>query len=883
MERRLRWALQAARGGVWDWNLESGEAWWSPEMYALWGIESGTRMRLNTALTSVHPDDRNDVLSAIRAATDRGRPFLCEFRIRHATQGVRWMRARGEVVRDDAGAAARLIGLTTDITESRQARAALAESEGRFRKVFENAAVGIAITDRDGRLEQFNEAYRDLLGYSAAELEGMHFSDLVHPDDLAVNADRFARLKAGGLPHFEIENRYLHKHGHAVWVRKFLSVLPDGDGQPAHVIALVVDITDRLSAQEALRESAGRLRAIVDTAAEAVITIDEFGMIRAMNPAGERIFGYAAQEVSGRNISLLVPGHSYPMHAADLESYGRDTVRRFYGAARELSGRRKDGSVFPLDLSVAEWRDANGQRYFTGIMRDISQRKQAEEALRKFSRVIEQTASAVIITDTEGVIEYVNPDFAEMTGYSAEEAIGCRPNLMKSGHTPAGRYEELWRTIKQGDIWRGEFCNRRKDGTLYWESAIISPIRNADGEITHFAAIKEDVTGRKQNEETLARAQRLEAVGQLAGAVAHDFNNLLSVIIANLELIELRIGDEAVRRMMRRALEAAETGVSFNRRLLALTSKQTLDPEPLDLNDRIEQAGALLERTLGEKVVFSLDLARDLWPARADPGGVDGAILNLAMNARDAMPDGGQLVISTRNVTLYKRSAELGQSAEPGDYIMLTVSDNGQGMPPGVREHAFEPFFTTKTESRGSGLGLSSVFSFARQSGGFVTLESELGKGTTVHLYLPRLAKEADTGCASAEPAEERPVGHGEKILLVEDDARVREAARQRLELLGYAVVEAANGSEAVALLEADDEIALVLTDVVMPGAMSGYDVADWTLTHKPSVGVLLTSAHDFDEPSENIRKAVHRQMKLQKPYRLDVLARSIHDILRKR
>jgi two-component system, cell cycle sensor histidine kinase and response regulator CckA len=639
------------------------------------------------------------------------------------------------------------------------------------------------------------------------------------------------------------------------------------------------DIIEKRRAIVKLRESEARYRAIVATAFSSIVTIDENGGIQEANPATRTMFGYEEGELIGRNVAMLMFEEHATKHDGYIAAYKRTGVGKVIGVGREFVGRRKDGAPVEVELAVAEWRDAAGKRYFTGSMRNISSRKRAEDALRKFARVVEQTASIVIITDSRGAIEYVNPRFTEITGYAAEEAIGRKPSLLKSGHTSQDEYRRLWRTITGGGVWRGEFHNKRKDGSLYWEAAQIMPIRDAAGAITHFAAIKDDITGRKEIEGQLAAAQRMKAIGQLAGGVAHDFNNLLAVIAGNLELIQQRCDDAKISALVRPALQAAESGAAFNRRLLSLGGRRAFSAKPLVVNERIRAIRDLLERAAGAQLVVTCDLADDLWASMVDPGEVDSALLNLVANSRDAMPDGGKIVVETRNVTLDAAAASrLPKGAREGDYVRVAVADRGRGMNQEVLERAFEPFFTTKEEGKGSGLGLSGVQNSVWQAGGFVTIESREGDGATVCFYLPCARGEA----APRSPGDARdvPLGDGEVVVVVDDDDRVLDVTIKRVEALGYVAEAARSGAEALEILKSGLHADLVLSDIVMPGGMSGFDLARLARAEAPGVKVVLATG--FNSKASADEEAALDASVLHKPYTREQLAKALAGALGK-
>lgn len=391
--------------------------------------------------------------------------------------------------------------------------------------------------------------------------------------------------------------------------------------------------------------------------------------------------------------------------------------------------------------------------------------------------------------------------------------------------------------------------------------------------------LEREIQENAKAQEALAHTRRLDAIGQLAGGLAHDLNNLLAIIGGNLELVEMRIDDTRLKQPLRDALEAVDSGASLTKRLLAFARKRSLKPSRLTVNNRIENTKQLLKRTLDENIDLRTTLAPDLWNVFVDAGELDSAILNLALNSRDAMPSGGTLDITAQNVVVNEQDIQEWSDVEPGEYVLLSIADTGIGMSPEIMRQAITPFFTTKEVGRGSGLGLSSVFGFAKQSNGFLDIESAEGAGTTINIYLPRAALPG-AGEAHAAATGVLPEGHGETILLVEDDIAVRKVTYERLLELGYRVIEATTAHEAINLLESDAPVSLVFSDIRMPGTLSGTDLAEWTQTHRPEIGVLLTSGYYATDPGDDGLSANESVQVLAKPYSIDTLASALRDAL---
>jgi two-component system, cell cycle sensor histidine kinase and response regulator CckA len=528
---------------------------------------------------------------------------------------------------------------------------------------------------------------------------------------------------------------------------------------------------------------------------------------------------------------------------------------------------------------------SENRRLYQSALHELAERQRVEEDLRQRNRelallnaVIEQSAESVLITDTKGVISYVNPMFEHETGYSRAEVIGQNPRILKSSRHDLDFYHELWTTIKAGGVWHGRLINKRKDGSIYTSEAIISPVRDEQGSIVNYVSLRRDITHDLELEEQYRRAQRMEAVGQLTGGIAHDFNNLLTAINGFAELIKYRLSPhDPLRELADNILRSGQRAADLVSQLLAFSRKQIIEPKVLNLNSLVVEMGLMLRRTIGENIELDLILRPDLWPVKVDRAQFEQIIVNLSVNARDAMPDGGHLTIETSNVTLDADYVATHLGSQPGDYVLVTVSDTGTGMDKQTQARIFEPFFTTKEVGKGTGLGLATVFGIVKQSGGNIWVYSEEGHGSAFKIYLPRVEAEAQpTPKATAD----LPLPNGtETILLVEDDNGVRDLAQRILQKQGYRILAAPNGPEALQLAAHHrGPIHLLVADVVMPG-LNGKALADQLTALYPSLKVLFMSGY-----TENAIAHHHvldpGVVLLPKPFNARALAQQVRAVL---
>ncbi len=475
---------------------------------------------------------------------------------------------------------------------------------------------------------------------------------------------------------------------------------------------------------------------------------------------------------------------------------------------------------------------------------ELAERKRAEERLRKLTVAVEQNPASIVITDTSGAIEYVNGHFTTLTGFTIEDAGGQILNILTRGSTQHSEFTQLWETIMAGGEWRGEFRNSTRDGDPFWEQALISPIRDETGAITHFIVIEEDITERKQLEGQLRHSQKMDAIGQLAGGIAHDFNNILTAIVGYASIMELKLpADNPLKRNAEQIISTAERAAKLTQGLLAFSRKQVSNRITVDLNEIINRVHQLLKRLISEDINLEINLGHGSLPVLADSGQIEQVLMNLATNARDALPRGGGIVISTEMVAIDADFVSARGFGEPGRYALLSFSDNGEGMEDETAKRIFEPFYSTKELGKGTGLGLSIVYGIIKEHNGYIVSHSTIGLGTIFHIYLPLLDTAPDV--MSVKAPEQLDAARGRDcILLAEDDDATRMLGKEILNEFGYSVIEAVDGEDALAKFrELRSQIRLVLLDVIMP-KINGREVYEAIREIDPDVRVLFCSGY---------------------------------------
>jgi two-component system cell cycle sensor histidine kinase/response regulator CckA len=797
---------------------------------------------------------------------------------------------------------------------------AVKEAEFRYQSLFDRVPVGLYRTTPAWRFLDANPALVEMLDYPDRESFLAASATKLYVD--LEDRQRWQVLieREGVLRDFEVQ--VYRRDGTTIWVRNSARVVRDEGGQVLYYEGSLEDITEHKQAEEAIRRRNRELALLNQVIAASATSLEPetilevachelalaFDVPRAtatlLNQDKMAAMAVAAYQSEAYQQPTLLH-QSFPLENDPIAQYvltnktplivnntqsdlhpspNRDLLRQRGIVSMlvaplviedEVVGSLSFGSTEPRTFSTEE---VDLVRSVADQVAGALARARLGKERRQLSAAIEQTAESVVITDTEGVITYVNPAFEQVTGYSRAEAVGQKVNILKSDEQDDDFYRQLWTTISARQVWHGHIVNKKKDGTLYTDQSTITPVRNESGEIVNYVAVQRDVTRELELEEQLRRSQRMEAIGQLTAGIAHDFNNSLTAINGFAELIQQQVlPDSSAYEMAGKILHSGQHAADLVRQLLAFSRKQVIQPQTLNLNTIVANVDKMLQRIITETIELKIILAPELWPVEVDPAQMEQVIINLVVNARDAMPNSGKLTIETANVFLDDVYAASHLGVEPGEHILLSISDTGCGMSEEVQAHIFEPFFTTKKMSEGTGLGLSTVFGIVKQNKGNIWVYSEEGMGTTFKIYLPR-AKRAAT--ASPRPVQTQDLLRGtETILLVEDETMVRELAAQALREQGYTILEAGNGPQALRLAKAhNEEIHLLLTDVVMP-QMSGKALADQLGPMYPNLKVLFTSGY--------ADKAIMRHgilasdiMFIQKPFTPLTLSRKVREVL---
>ena len=787
------------------------------------------------------------------------------------------------------------------------------QAEEQFRLLVESVVdYAIFMLDPNGTIMTWNQGAERIKGYNANEIIGKHFSCFYSADDL-IQRKPFKELEiAEAKGRYEEEGWRIRKYGSQFWASVVITAVRDNSGKLIGFSKVTRDLTERKQAEDALRESNNELERRVESRTAqvlrlsdeyrvsseryrlmiecvkdyAIYTLDQRGCVTSWNEGAERIYGYTSAEILGHHRSLFFTKEDVARGLPQSELDEATTKGRFSEEAWRV---RKDGSRFWANGSITAVRDDTGRlREFVKIVRDLTERKQAEIELQKTltalqlrDRAVQAVPLGIVISDaqqSDSPIIYANSGFERLTGYSSQEVLNRNLDFLIGRKTDVASVNQFQNAIADGKECRLELIYHHKDGTPFWISQSISPVFDSTGRLIQFVAILADVTQRRILEDQLRQSQKMEAVGQLAGGVAHDFNNLLTVIIGYCDVLFGELPADAPPNVSVQAInEAAQRAADLTRQLLTFSRKNVIEPQFVDLNKLVEDTERMLRRVIGEDVELTTKLDPNIGRMRVDPGQIRQVLMNLVINARDAMPRGGKLTIETQRVILEEPYVNSHVEVAVGRYVLLSVSDTGTGMTPEVRSRIFEPFFTTQPAGKGTGLGLSVVHGIVKQSLGHIGAYTEFGLGTTFKIYLP-VVDEPVAISTNSEAAKTVTVG-SETVLLVEDEDAVRRITLRFLQAQGYTVLTATNGKDALNVsANQTGGIDLLVTDVVMP-EMNGPELVEILRPMFPRMRVLFISGYTNDAI---IRQGLlnAENVFLQKPYTSKALLTKVRQVL---
>ena len=790
-----------------------------------------------------------------------------------------WANTVLTAIRSESGALTGFVKVIHDLTEIIQTETALRLSEERFASAFTNAVTGMALVSVQGDFLKVNKALCRLLGYDVEELTRLNIRNVTHPDDVPLGLNLMEEVLAGKRDHYQIEKRYLHREGQVVWVQLGVSAVRKSDGQVSYFIGQVQDISETKAIAAKLQAESNLLRTILDNLPDYIYVRDRESRHVLNNRA---------------NLAALKAAtHEETLGKSDFDFFPPEMAEAYYKDDQQVmqSGQpllnREEPCFGPNGeprwqlTTKVPLRDAQGQVIgLVGIGRDITERKRAQEQIRSQAAMLDQAHDAIILYNLENRVVFWNAGAARILGIKPEEAIGRTAAEIYPAEDLPPILDAMKATLEHG-FWHGELHLRNRDGQQVVLETHRTLIRNDAGEPVAHLSINADITEKKRIETQFLRAQRLESVGILAGGIAHDLNNVLAPILMSIALLKLKMPEnEKVQKQLDQLAAYAQRGANLVKQVLTFgrgVENQRVLMQPKHIGREIEQ---IIYDTFPKNIEFEFTVGSDLWPINGDPTQLHQTILNLCVNARDAMPGGGKLTVRMENHTLDSTYAGMHQSASPGPYVAIIVTDTGCGIPAAIREKIFEPFFTTKEVGKGTGLGLSTTVAIVKSHGGFIDLKSEEGRGTTFTLYFPASSAPAPV---DAPDAAKRglPMGENELVLIVDDEDLIREVARNTLERFGYRVLLAQNGTEAIALYALHrTDIAVVITDMAMP-VMDGPATILALRTINPDVRIIGSSGQGGTSLMKTGQTdAAQLTYFIPKPYTAETLLRTIARVL---
>jgi PAS domain S-box-containing protein len=896
-------AQRIAKLGSWELDLTdrvdlaANALRWSEETFRIFGCQPGEfEPSVERFLTFVHPDDRGKIRDAMRLSIESGAAYSLEHRLIRPDGSEIVVHEKSDLVMTPGGdRPQKMVGTVQDITQQKRAEAALQAYQARLDLALRTAKAAYWEMDLADSSHSLSSNYYAMLGYGESEAPKTReeWLSLLHPDDRGTLGAHQV-LPPNDRSSHEFEFRILARDGDWRWLLShFSAVAFDRLGRPTRLLGIDTDITQRKQNQLALQQARQRAQQYLDIAGVIIVVLNADHSVALLNRKGCEILGVSEPEALGRDwFDSFAPDEEREAQRAKFAAFMSGTAAPVRDI--DLAVKTRSGGVRLVTWHDALLRDGDGA--IIGAIcsgEDTTEQRATERKRDEFRTLLEATSEAspdgMLVTDAGGRYLFWNNRFKEMWRIpkpflQARRTIATQADSNLRVYTdqvvdPQTFLAEIARTYDQERPPSSSFADiALKDGRIFTRHAA----RVAAGKLPYatVAWVYRDVTLPRKRDAELAQTQRLTSVGEMSGGIAHELNNLLMVIGGNLELIEMqghRGNPEALAKLAKTAYRAVERGAELIQDLLSFSRRQPLAPKPTDVNAFIAETTKSLQRLLGQSVNIKFVPGADLRPTVVDQGLLQTSLISLATNARDAMPNGGSLVIETSAATIDEATAGRPAELGPGEYILITVTDNGNGMSADVAKRAFEPFFTTKPVGKGTGLGLSVVYGFVKQSGGHVAIHSKEGQGTSIHIYLPRTAGDARADAPS--PLATAIRGNRQAILLVEDEPLVMEVARAFLSDLGYTVLEAGNGPEALKILGSDEPIDLLFTDVVLPDGMNGVDIARAAEQLRPGLKVLYASGYTQEALIHQGQLAPGVNL-LTKPYRKSELAQAIRAIL---
>ncbi len=763
-------------------------------------------------------------------------------------------------------------GVSTDITERTAQKNLLRKIQERYEEAQEVAKIGHWELDLvENNLIWSKENCRVFGDDIGASNTYETFLERVHPDDREfVNKAYTGSVE--NRTQYDIEHRLLMGDGSVKWVHERCKTFYDEKGTPLRSIGTTQDITGRKLAEM-------RFKGIVEMAADAIISINEKQEVTLFNPAAERVFGIKAGKVLGKHVEMLMPERFWSSHRAKVEAFLDESDLPLQHRKVGMYGMRASGEEFPLESYISK-QEVGGETIMTVMMRDLSDQMESNDLRRKLSKAIAEAGEAIIITDRNAVIEYVNPAFSKITGYSLREALGNTPAMLKSSAQDPKFYQEMWSVITAGEVWKGTLIDRRKDGSFYPAMMSVAPIHDDHGEITHFVSLQQDMTEYKKLEQQFIQAQKMEAIGTLVGGIAHDFNNMLAALQGNVFLAKSKLDDPvSVGERLDNVEKLSNRAAEIVRQLLTFARKDSVDRQMVPLNSMAKEAIKLAKNAIPENIEVVSDITDEPITVAADSTQLQQVIMNLLNNARDAVEETAfpAIKVSLKRYEPTEKFLNLYPEIG-GDQALahLSVEDNGCGIPQALVSKVVEPFFTTKGVGKGTGLGLSMVYGAVQRHNGIFEVRSEPGEGTAIDIYLPLLVENVK------DPSTDKMQvmnGQGEVVLLVDDDETLLDTVEEVLKKLNYLVVEATNGHAALEYFrEHRGEVSIILSDVVMP-EMGGIELATAIREMDTQVPVVLMTGYDFSKRRGEVESLGNCKV-IDKPVEVARLSRLVRKML---